>query len=103
MKLLPITAMITKSFECTTIGETKIAKGVVAIKKEFAKDGEKDVTFQMVSAFGATGDYLLKYGGKGQRIFLREWNVEQKKINDIVFYDFTIQKVDILDKKKEEK
>lgn len=101
MKLQPMVAMITKDFYIHTVGNVDIAKGVIAVKKEYIKEGDKDVSFQFVSAFGTTAEYLAKYGGKGQRIFLKEWYVEQKKVEDTIYYDFVIQKADILDKKVE--
>lgn len=101
MKLQPTLGFIGKEFTLSKVNDISIAKGVIGVDKEIVKSGDKDVTFVYVTCFGSTAEYLANYGGKGARIFIQKWTVEQKIIDDKMYYDFLIQQVKILDKKKE--
>ncbi len=102
MKLFPVVGRITKDFELKTYNGVDVAKGVIAIPKEYVKEGEKDVSFVYMTCFGSTAKYLNKYASKGSRVFLKEWSVEQKITDDSMYYDFIIKSVEIIDYKESE-
>lgn len=99
MRLQAVIGRIGKDFELTQVNGIDMAKGVVAVPKEFFKDGEKDVSFIYVTCFGPVAKYLSKYAVKGSRIFLKEWSVNQKINNDTMYYDFVLKAVELIDYK----
>lgn len=99
MKLLPVVARVGKDFEVTQVNGIDMAKGVVAVPKEFFKEGEKDVSFIYVTCFGPVAKYLGKYAVKGARIFLKEWSVNQKINGETMYYDFILKTVELIDYK----
>ena len=102
MQIQPTIGFISKEFELSYNNSIPMAKGVVGVNKDIVKSGEKKASHYYVTCFGTTAEYLAKYGHKGARVFIREWTVEQKLINEKMYYDFLIQKVNILDKKVED-
>ena len=99
MRLQAVIGRIGKDFELTQVNSIDMAKGVVAVPKEFFKDGEKDVSFIYVTCFGPVAKYLGKYAVKGARMFIKEWTVNQKINNDTMYYDFILKQVELIDYK----
>lgn len=99
MKLQPTLVRIGKDFEVVEVNGIEMAKGVIAVAKEFYKEGEKDVSFIYVTCFGPVAKYLGKYAVKGARMFIKEWTVNQKINNDTMYYDFILKQVELIDYK----
>lgn len=102
MRLEPVLARVGRDFELTNVKGIDMAKGVVAVPKDFIKDGEKDVSFIYVTCFGPVAKYLGKYAVKGARIFIKEWSVNQKINEENMYYDFLLKSVELIDYKERE-
>lgn len=87
MKLQSEIGRLCTEIELTKKGDLSIVKTCVAI----------DNSFIYVTMFGSTADYIHKYGKRGGRILLKEWELEVKKINDKTVYDFTARRIEIID------
>ncbi len=53
-----------------TDGGLSIARFSIAVDRRFKKEGQPDVDFINIVAFGKTAEFIEKYFGKGQRIGL---------------------------------
>ena len=102
MTLQPVLARIGKDFTLTNVNGIDMAKGVLAVPKDFIKEGEKDVSFIYVTCFGPVAKYLGKYAVKGARIYIKDWTVNQKINEDTMYYDFLLKSVELIDYKEKE-
>ena len=102
MTLQPVLARIGKDFTLTNVNGIDMAKGVLAVPKDFIKEGEKDVSFIYVTCFGPVAKYLGKYAVKGARIYITDWTVNQKINEDTMYYDFLLKSVELIDYKEKE-
>lgn len=87
MKIQPKICRLCNDVELIKKGDLSIVKICVAI----------DNSFIYVTMFGATADYISKYGKKGGRVFLDDWDLDVKRINEKTVYDFTARKIEIID------
>lgn len=92
MKMQPTICRLCQDLNIEQKGEYKIIKTCIVIDDQFI----------YITVFGATAEYLYKYGKKGGRVLLKDWELSVKKINDKTVYDFNVRKLDIIDFKESE-
>lgn len=75
--------------EIKKYGETQCLRMLLAIRRNFAKEGSKDTDFINVTAFGKTAEFISKHFAKGQMILLcgrlsqDEYEKDGKKISSV--------------------
>lgn len=75
-----LTGRITKDLELKDVGSFKKCDFVLAVDRDFAKEGQQQTDFINITCFNKTAENLCKYQGKGSKILvLGSLNIDQYK------------------------
>ena len=99
-----LTGRITKDLELKQAGQTQKCDFVLAVDRDFAKEGQQKTDFINITVFGKTAENLCKYQSKGSKILvLGSLNIDQyKKDNENkTFTKVIANKIEFLDSKKD--
>lgn len=92
MKLQPAIARLCKNATIEEYKGIKVCKTLIAVEDNFT----------YITTFGNTAEYLSKYSRKGGRVFLKDWELKIKNLEDKKVYDFTVKSLDVIDYSKNE-
>ena len=88
----------------TTRNNRSMASFAIAVRREFAREGQQNVDFIKCVAWGKTADYLMNYGDKGSRIMVRgalEITKYQKGDQTQYLSQINVEKVELAPRKQE--
>ena len=67
-----LTGRITKDLELKQAGQVSKCDFVLAVDREYAKEGQQKTDFINITVFGKTAENLCKYQAKGSKILVLE-------------------------------
>ncbi len=97
-----LTGRITKDLELKQAGQTQKCDFVLAVDRDFAKEGQQKTDFINITVFGKTAENLCKYQGKGSKILvLGSLNIDQyqKDGENRTFTKVIANKIEFLENK----
>lgn len=96
---------LTSDVDLREAGTTMMAKFMVAVKRQYTRDGEPDADFINMIAFGKTAENISKFFGKGSMILvdtrMQTGSYEKKDGTKVYTTDFIVNSFDFLDSKKD--
>lgn len=93
MQLIPVLAKVIRPFEYKKDG---MAFGIISIPRTIIKKGEDPLSFLYITVFGEIAELLSKLV-KGNVFFIKNWHIEQRRINEKYYYDFIIKEVELIE------